>query len=135
MVFGIALVVLQERMKTGKIGGMVSICAGIMMLAVERGRLAHLSLKPLGLAALTGFTIAVYTVIDGAGARHGVTPFSFAAWLFFLDGGLFAVAVHCWRGPTLWTTMRLSWPVGLISGIVAVGSYGVFLWALSQGAP
>lgn len=87
MVFGIALVVLQERMKTGEIGGMVSICVGIMMLAVERGRLAHLSLKPLGLAALTGFTIAVYTVIDGAGARHGVTPFSFAAWLFFLNGG------------------------------------------------
>ena len=37
-------------------------------------------------AAPTGITIAVYTVIDGAGACHGATPFSFAAWLFFSTG-------------------------------------------------
>jgi uncharacterized membrane protein len=30
--------------------------------------------------------------------------------------------------------MRLSWLAGLISGLVAVGSYGVFIWALSLGA-
>jgi len=64
----------------------------------------------------------------------GATPFSFAACLFFLDGALFAVAVHYWRGPKLWTTMRLSWQAGLVSGLVAVGSYGVFIWALSLGA-
>jgi uncharacterized membrane protein len=34
----------------------------------------------------------------------------------------------------LWTTIRLSWLAGLISGLVAVGSYGVFIWALSRGA-
>ena len=76
----------------------------------------------------------MYTVIDGTGARHGATPFSFAAWLFFLDGALFAVAGHYWRGSKLWTTMRLSWLAGLISGLVAVVSYGVFIWALSLGA-
>jgi uncharacterized membrane protein len=64
----------------------------------------------------------------------GATLFSFAACLFFLDGALFAVAVHYWRGPKLWTTMRLSWQAGLVSGLVAVGSYGVFIWALSLGA-
>ena len=134
MVFVIALILLRERMAAWEIGGMVAICSGVVLLAVERGRQAHLALKSLGLAALTGITIAVYTVIDGTGARHGATPFSFAAWLFFLDGALFAVAVHYWRGPKLWTTMRLSWLAGLISGLVAVGSYCVFIWALSLGA-
>jgi uncharacterized membrane protein len=28
----------------------------------------------------------------------------------------------------------LGWQAGLASGLVAVGSYGVFLWALSRGA-
>lgn len=134
MVFVITLTLLQERMTAGEIGGMVAICAGILLLAVERGRPIYCALKPLGLAALTGITVAVYTVIDGTGARHGTTPFSFAAWLFFLDGALFAVAAHYWRGPKLWTAMRLSWRAGLMSGLVAVGSYGVFIWALSMGA-
>ncbi len=134
MVFVIALILLRERMAAGEIGGMVAICLGVVLLAVERGRPTHLAFKSLGLAALTGITIAVYTVIDGTGARHGATPFSFAAWLFFLDGALFAVAAHYWRGPKLWTTMRLSWRAGLMSGVVAVGSYGVFIWALSLGA-
>ena len=30
--------------------------------------------------------------------------------------------------------MRLSWQAELLSGLVAVGSYGVFSWALSLGA-
>lgn len=134
MVFVIALILLRERMTAGEIGGMVAICLGVVLLAVERGRPTHLALKSLGLAALTGITIAVYTVIKRTGARHGETPFSFAAWLFFLDGAVFAVAVDYWRGPKLWTTMRLSWLAGLISGLVAVVSYGVFIWALSLGA-
>jgi uncharacterized membrane protein len=44
------------------------------------------------------------------------------------------VAVHYWRGPKLWTTMRLSWQASLVSGLVAVDSYGVFIWALPLGA-
>jgi drug/metabolite transporter (DMT)-like permease len=77
---------------------------------------------------LTGQGVAAFS------GSWKATPFSFAAWLFFLDGGLFAVAVHYWRGPKLWTTMRLSWQAGLMSGLVAVGAYGVFIWALSLGA-
>ena len=53
---------------------------------------------------------------------------------FLLDGALFAVAVHYWRGPKLWTTMRLSWQASLVSGLVAVGPYVVFIWVLSLGA-
>jgi drug/metabolite transporter (DMT)-like permease len=133
-VWVIALVLLGERMTFAEVVGMVLICAGIFVLAMEHGRLVQTSWRLVLIAILTGMTIAVYTTIDGLGARHGATPFSFAAWLFFLDGALFTAAVHYWRGPKLWTTMRLSWPIGLISGLVAVGSYGVFIWALSLGA-
>lgn len=130
----IALLMLGERLSQAELGGMVSICAGIVAMAAERTHVTRLPIRPLLMAMLTGLTIACYTVIDGLGSRQGPTPFSFAAWLFALDGGLFAVAVHYWRGPTLWTTVRLGWRAGLASGVVAVGSYGVFLWALSRGA-
>lgn len=133
-VWAIALLMLSERLSPEELGGMAAICSGIVLLAVERGHPARLPLKPLGLAVLAGFTIAIYTVIDGTGARHGATPFSFMAWLFFLDGTLFAAVAHYRRGPTLWTTVRLGWQAGLASGLVAVGSYGVFVWALSRGA-
>jgi len=133
-VWVIALLLLGERMALEEISGMVLICAGIFALAMQRVRLVHASGRLLLIAVLTGMTIAVYTTIDGLGARHSTTPFSYAAWLFVLDGASFAAAVHYWRGPKLWATMRLSWQAGLISGLLAVGSYGIFIWALSLGA-
>jgi drug/metabolite transporter (DMT)-like permease len=102
-----------------------------------------LSLSVLGLVLLAALCHATWNAFVKASDDRlaglasinliGATPFSFAAWLFFLDGALFAVAFHYWRGLKLWTTMRLSWLAGLISGLVAVGSYGVFIWALSLG--
>jgi drug/metabolite transporter (DMT)-like permease len=133
-VWMIALLALRERLTPIELGGMVSICAGIVTMAAERAHLVHLAFRPLAIAILTGLTIACYTVIDGLGSRHGPTPFSFAAWLFVLDGGLFALLAWYRRGSKLWTTVRLGWRAGLASGVVAVGSYGVFLWALSRGA-
>ncbi len=133
-VWAIALLALSERLSPVELAGLASICAGIVTMAAERAHVTRLALRPLIIPILTGLTIACYTIIDGLGSRQGSTPFSFAAWLFVLDGGLFAVAVHYWRGPKLWTTVRIGWQAGLGSGLVAVGSYGVFLWALSRGA-
>jgi len=133
-VWAIALLMLSERLSPVELAGMLSICAGIVTLASERAHVAGLALRPLAIAILTGMAIACYTVIDGLGSRRGATPLSFMAWLFALDGGLFALLAWYWRGSKLWTTVRLGWQAGLASGVVAVGSYGVFLWALSRGA-
>jgi uncharacterized membrane protein len=133
-VWMIALLILSERLSPTELGGMAFICTGIVTMAAERTHVPRLALRSLAIAILTGLTIAGYTVIDGLGSRQGPTPFSFAAWLFVLDGGLFALLAWYWRGSKLWTTVRLGWQAGLASGVVAVGSYGVFLWALSRGA-
>jgi drug/metabolite transporter (DMT)-like permease len=133
-VWAIALLLLGERMARAEIAGMALICSGIFALAAERDRLFNPSWQPMLLAILAGMTIAVYTAIDGLGARHASTPFSFAAWLFVFDGVLFIAVVRLWRGPVLWRTMSLHWRSGFTSGLIAVGSYGVFIWALSLGA-
>ena len=95
-------------MALAEIGGMTLICSGIFALAAEHGWPVHTSWQPMLLAVLTGMTIAVYKTIDGLGVRHGPTPFSFAAWLVLLDGATFAILARYWRGPGLWTTVRLS---------------------------
>ncbi len=130
----IAVLAVGERMSAREAGGMAAISLGILALAVERGRPAAGGIRGLFLPALTGTTIGIYTVIDGFGARRAPSPFAFAAWLFALDGTVFLGAAHLWRGPGLWSSMCARWGSGLASGLVALGSFGVFLWALSRGA-
>lgn len=130
----IAAVVLGEILGSFSTAGMVLICVGIAVMAVEGVRGRFRSVRPLLLAAITGMTIALYTVIDGMGARQAPTAMTFTAWLFVLDGCAFIVAARYWRGPALWTAVACRWRRGLGSGVLAVSSYGIFLWALSLGA-
>ena len=70
--------------------GIVLICAGIVGIAFV-GRNPHPRAAVL-FALANAAIIAVYTLVDGAGARAAGTPASYAVWLTFLE----AVPFLCW---------------------------------------
>jgi drug/metabolite transporter (DMT)-like permease len=113
---------------------MMLICIGLMCLTLEPGNDRSIASQSVAIAALTGLTIEIYTVIDGYGARQASGPLSFAAWLFVFDGASYIVAARLWRGSSLWSSVRRRWRLGFGSGLIAVGSYGVFVCALALGA-
>ena len=51
----------------------------------RRGGAAR-SRRAVGLAVLTGLSIATYTVLDGLGVRRCGTPFGYGGWLFVAEG-------------------------------------------------
>ena len=114
--------------------GVMSLVAGIFGLAAlnvygsqyRRGNLV----RALLLAVLTGFAVAGYTTLDAYGVRATADPFTFLAWLFFVDG-IFSVpaAVAARRGvPDRRTLLRLL-PHGYIGGVIAVVSFGSIMLA------
>lgn len=128
----IALVVLGETPDMWQVAGIILISGGLMVMSFERrGRAPSLLL--LAMAALTGFMVAAYSVVDAYGARLSGDWLSFTVWLIVLDGGMFVGVMTALRGRSLWRAITLEWRRTIISGLLGIAAFGVFLWALSRG--
>ncbi|TMH35539.1 MAG: hypothetical protein E6H66_07370 [Betaproteobacteria bacterium] len=76
--------------------------------------------------------IAVYTVVDGTGARASGNPAAYVAWLIFLEGIPFVAWVVARRGPSAIAYLRASSPNGIIGGGCSLAAYGIVLWAMTR---
>ncbi|MEI4471608.1 EamA family transporter [Frigidibacter sp. MR17.24] len=114
--------------------GIAVLLSGIFGLAVYNLRTATMvdrgtMLPALGLAAVTGASVALYTTYDAYGIRATANPFTFLAWFFFLDGWLMPILMHrrlltlarADRGPLL--------KRGAFGALVAYVSFGSIMLA------
>ena len=111
-------------------GGVALLVAGLFGLShynlrhVTEGR--DTLIPALGLAVLTGFTVALYTTWDALGIRTTPDPFTFLAWFFFLtalDFPLVAMARGRWRPDAAKAKL------GLLGAVIAWGSFGSVMMA------
>jgi len=129
LVAGLALVWPGEMLSPVETGGVVLVSAGIVLLAFSRGG-AHGSTVALALA--TGITIAVFTLLDGLGARRTGAVAPYLAWLFVLQGIAFSALAVLWRGRAALAAIRTNWRRGVPGGLIAVAGYGIAVWAMTQ---
>lgn len=127
----IAFVTLGQAPNVQQLGGIALVSAGILFLTLEflRGGVnVHLIIAAAG----AGVAVAGYSVLDAYGTRlHGDWA-GFTAWLVLLDSGGFLLLSRAIRGPSIWTALHaMRWRV-LASGCLGIGSFTVFLWALSR---
>lgn len=126
-----AAVLAGERLTGAPLAGVVILAAGLMSLALSAGWPGRAELPAIGVAVLTGITIASYTVVDGLGVRAAHDPYSYAGLMFSLQGPPFLVAALVRRPARAWR----NGPVlrrGLLAGTLAMLAYGVVLWAQSR---
>jgi drug/metabolite transporter (DMT)-like permease len=126
----LAAIFLHEVPSLAHLAGIVTICAGLLLLAAER--IGRPGPDVFMLAALVGLSVAAYSVVDGYGVRLSGDWRGFTVWLMVLDGGAFMIVSRRLAGPTLWSSLRAQWGVALISGMLGVVSFCVFLWALGR---
>src|SRR5512137_1802579 len=110
--------------------GIVLICAGIVSIAF--GRRGGHPPAAAGWAFADAAIIAVYTLIDGAGARASGNAASYVCWLTFLEGLPFIAWIYRRRGPPALAYLRRGWRRGLVGGAASVAAYGIVLWAMTQ---
>lgn len=129
----IAFAVLGENPGWQQAAGILLLTLGILSFAFEK--LEHrIKGRALIFAAIAALMVAGYSVSNGLGTRLNGDWLSYTAWLFLLDGGAFVLAVNAAQGRTFWRTLQLNGRMILISGLLGIGSFGVFLWALSRSA-
>jgi drug/metabolite transporter (DMT)-like permease len=121
----------HERLGVAAIIGIVTLAAGLMSLAFSSGKLTRKDTPAIGAAVFTGLTIASYTIVDGLGVRHAHDPFSYAAFLFVLQGPPMAIVAAFRRSASQWRDTSAI-KLGSLAGALSVVAYGIVLWAQSR---
>lgn len=119
----------------GPIGSaaVVVICLAIFSLAFGKGSNPIGQRRSVFYAFGTGVTIAIYTLIDGLGARAAGpgNAVSYVAALGLCEAlPIFALAL--WRrGPALFPALRACLKTGVPGGLIAWIGYGSVIWAMT----
>jgi len=113
------------------LAGVAILALGLMSLALSAGRLARPDLPAVGVAVLTGLTIAAYTIVDGLGVRAAHDPYAYAGLMFLLLGPVFPVIAVIRRPARQWRDKSMV-SRGLLAGALSVAAYGTVLWAQSR---
>lgn len=118
----------DELLTPGQTLGVLLVCAGILAFAAGRHHP-----RATGFAIANAGVIATYTLIDGYGARASGAPVSYALWFFAANGIVLALYTAArGRGRSMAAYFRAKWPRALIGGTLAIGAYGIALWAMAR---
>jgi hypothetical protein len=123
----VAVTVVGQRLSSGQTLGVTVLCAGLIVLVVDGGRVLHAGRDAVIAAILTGLCIASYTVLDGIGVRAAHSTAGYIGWLFLLQGPVLPAILAIRRRRRTLRDCRAAWPLGLTSGVVSLAAYGIAL--------
>lgn len=106
------------------LGGGILLMAQGVFAGGENRRLIPFA---LGAASAT----AAYTLIDGAGARLSGDAVAYVAWVFVVDGLVFAMGMLAWKGAGILPRDRRAWGLGMVASAASYGAYAVSVWAMT----
>jgi drug/metabolite transporter (DMT)-like permease len=110
--------------------GILLISAGIFAIAFAQRH--HHPRAAVYWALANAAIIAVYTLVDGAGARASGNALAYVLWLTFVEGVVFLVWIRGHRGAQATAYVRTQWRRGLLGGFCSVAAYGIVLWAMTR---
>jgi len=116
--------------------GVAALVAGV--LGMGASGLAHGRIdRPTLLVALANSAvIAVYSVIDGQGARlsgaGAAFAFAYNAWADALTALAYLPVILCLRGRAVVGAFARGWRLGLVGGGAAFVGYAIVVWAMTR---
>ena len=125
------IVVLGEFPATVAWLGMVLISVGVFLLGYRA--LGHAPSRAAVVFALANAAvIALYTLIDGQGARVSGNAWSYIVWLFVLDGLPFSLWMLATRRATFVAHLRNRSRRALVGGGLSAAAYAISVWAMTK---
>lgn len=122
-------VFLSELPKAHTMVGIGLISAGIITIAwFAAGRHTPAA---AAFALANAAVIAVYTLVDGAGARAAGNPWSYVIWLSWLEGFPILAWLLWTRGRPAVAYLARRWRRGALGGAASIGAYAIVLWAMT----
>lgn len=137
-VLPMSLLVVSEWPSVQAVVGVGCICAGVLALALGSHGSTHADSRARHRATLRwavgmAVTIALYTVIDGMGARRAGSALAYVAALSAMTGAVVCAAAWL-RRPRhqLAQALRAGWGRGLAGGVLMLAAYGLVVHAMTR---
>lgn len=115
--------------------GMLLISVGVVALALRpsggRPMLAGHG-RAVGYALSNAIVIAIYTIIDGTGARLAGDAWAYIAWLFVIDAVPFSVYMLVTRRSQFVDALAARRTSGLVGGGLSAAAYAISVWAMTK---
>jgi len=127
-----ALLWLHESPSTGGWTGIALICGGVLLLARDAWSSGRVRPAAMALALGNAGVIALYTLVDGQGARLSGHALGYTAWVFLLTAALLPGVALAWRGRTVLRPPRDAWRTALLGGAGTLAAYSLVLWAMTR---
>jgi len=111
--------------------GMLLVSGGVFLLGYRA--LGHApSRAAVTFALANAAVIALYTLIDGHGARVSGNAWSYIVWLFVLDGIPFSLWMLATRRETFVAHLRRRSRRALAGGGLSAAAYAISVWAMTK---
>jgi len=132
----IAAVTLRETPDAVALVGVLGLVAGVATMGLSGLAHRRIDRATLIVALANSVVIAVYSVIDGVGARlagpDASHAFAYNAWSDALSAALYVPLVLALRGKTAAPELlRDPWR-NAFAGLAAFGGYAIVVWAMTQ---
>ena len=131
----IALATLGEAPGPVAALGIAALVSGVMLMGVSGLAHGRIDATTVAVALVNSVVIAVYSVIDGQGARISGPSASFAfaynSWADALTALAYVPIVLFMRGRAAPVALVRKWPLGLLGGLAAFVGYAIVIWAMT----
>jgi drug/metabolite transporter (DMT)-like permease len=133
---GIAFATLGEWPHPLALAGVLALVAGVFAMGASGLAQGRIDRSTVAIALVNAVIIAVYSVVDGQGARlSGPTTahaFAYNAWADFLTAILYAPLLVVWRGRGVWGEFLAEPARAAAGGLAAFIGYALVVWAMTQ---
>lgn len=126
-----AWLALGEGLGLAAAAGVALLIGGVFWMAVEGVRRGGVDRGALLAALANAAVIALYSLIDGEGARLSGHAFAYNSWADVASAVLFAPLVLRLRGRSFAFVLAREWRRGLIGGAAAFFAYAIVVWAMT----
>ena len=115
--------------------GMLMISVGVIALALRPSGNGPVLIghgRAVGFALGNAAVIAIYTIIDGKGARLAGDPWAYIVWLFVLDAIPFSIYMLVTRKREFAAALVQRRWHGLVGGALSAAAYAISVWAMTK---
>jgi drug/metabolite transporter (DMT)-like permease len=109
--------------------GLISL--GVFALALRTAGYTP-SGRAVSFALANAVVIAIYTIVDGTGARQSGNAWSYICWLFVVDAIPFTLYLAASRPRSFVHALATRRWRGLVGGGLSAGAYAISVWAMTQ---
>jgi drug/metabolite transporter (DMT)-like permease len=110
--------------------GIALISGGVIALALRTADHAPAP-KAVAFALANAAVIAIYTIVDGVGARAAGSAWSYIAWLFVIDAVPFTLWMLATRRRAFVEFVAARPATGLVGGGLSAAAYAIAVWAMT----